>query len=285
MKTQEAKTCPMCKSLKQSSEFYKNHRDGLSPYCKPCSAERKRKGNKTRAEITSDVYPSDGIKVCSKCKIEKPVSEFNTRVRKSGLVNYKPYCKKCQGDMFSQWALKTERQKSIGRAEMLEKVKANRYPFENMKLCSTCNTVKSKEEFGHRFEVGGSCKACRSILEKQNYAKNADYRRKYAANYRVENLDSVREMARRGAKIRNERLKTSRANGRLTTSQKLEFVAKHGYVCMCCGKTEAITFDHVVPISKGGTDSIENMQLLCVSCNSSKGSNVIDYRDKEKTAA
>ena len=32
-----------------------------------------------------------------------------------------------------------------------------------------------------------------------------------------------------------------------------------------------MTVDHVVPQSKGGTDHVTNLQLLCAACNSMKG--------------
>ena len=32
-----------------------------------------------------------------------------------------------------------------------------------------------------------------------------------------------------------------------------------------------LTIDHVVPRSRGGTDHLENLQLLCAACNSIKG--------------
>lgn len=41
--------------------------------------------------------------------------------------------------------------------------------------------------------------------------------------------------------------------------------------CMACGKTGVrLTKDHIVPISRGGCDCIENVQPLCQPCNSSK---------------
>lgn len=53
----------------------------------------------------------------------------------------------------------------------------------------------------------------------------------------------------------------------------------YGKKCLSCGRTDAkLTVDHVVPLSVGGTNSIENIQPLCGSCNSSKGTKTIDYR-------
>lgn len=45
----------------------------------------------------------------------------------------------------------------------------------------------------------------------------------------------------------------------------------YGHRCRLCAGTERITPDHIVPLSKGGTNQIDNFQPLCVRCNSTKG--------------
>ena len=53
---------------------------------------------------------------------------------------------------------------------------------------------------------------------------------------------------------------------------------KHGRKCLCCGAKTGLSIDHVIPISIGGKDELSNLQPLCKSCNSSKGTKKTDYR-------
>lgn len=54
-----------------------------------------------------------------------------------------------------------------------------------------------------------------------------------------------------------------------------------GGECQCCGSREKkITKDHIIPISRGGSDAIDNIQPLCGKCNMAKNSNRVDFRSR-----
>lgn len=46
------------------------------------------------------------------------------------------------------------------------------------------------------------------------------------------------------------------------------------YQCVECSATDFLTLDHIWPYSKGGKDTVENLRVLCRSCNSAKGDRV-----------
>lgn len=77
------------------------------------------------------------------------------------------------------------------------------------------------------------------------------------------------------------RARIAGASGSYSTAEWNALLALYDHCPMCrrgwkeipppTGRTSAITADHIVAISRGGSNSIENMQPLCYSCNSRKG--------------
>ncbi len=68
------------------------------------------------------------------------------------------------------------------------------------------------------------------------------------------------------------------AAGNYTVKEWIEVKLNQRYRCLACGFRKPLAVDHVVPVSKGGANTIDNIQGLCRECNSSKGAKVIDYR-------
>jgi 5-methylcytosine-specific restriction endonuclease McrA len=46
---------------------------------------------------------------------------------------------------------------------------------------------------------------------------------------------------------------------------------RDGGKCVKCGARERLEFDHIIPVAAGGSSTERNVQLLCESCNRSKG--------------
>jgi hypothetical protein len=50
---------------------------------------------------------------------------------------------------------------------------------------------------------------------------------------------------------------------------------RDGGKCVRCGSRHNLEFDHVIPVSKGGSSTARNIQILCEACNRSKGDSLI----------
>lgn len=64
-----------------------------------------------------------------------------------------------------------------------------------------------------------------------------------------------------------------------TVEDWLALCEMHNHRCASCGEESFLTVDHIKPRAAGGTDALDNIQPLCRSCNTSKGSS---HGDKKK---
>lgn len=86
--------------------------------------------------------------------------------------------------------------------------------------------------------------------------------------------------ARKLWRIKQRRILKLNCIGSHTVSDWENLKAQYNWTCPCCRKKETkinLTEDHIIPLSKGGSDNIENIQPLCGSCNSKKYTKIIKY--------
>ncbi len=117
-----------------------------------------------------------------------------------------------------------------------------------------------------------------------NPEKAKERNRRWAQTNPEKKKESVRRWARahpeaRRAHTHRRRTRKTGGGGSFTAAEFKALVRHYGGKCLCCGRTDVkLTADHVVPVAKGGTSNIDNIQPLCVPCNSSKKDKTIDYR-------
>lgn len=158
------------------------------------------------------------MKVCSKCKQEKPYTEFSKSKSSSG--GYMAYCKNCYRVYRADWRLHK-------------------------------NGKNTERQWLHTTEAGKSLKAKKHAKYRES-GKRRDYNRQRKSKAIITGTFSRLEFAR-----------------------MKEF---WGNVCLCCGTSNNLCADHVIPLAKGGINSIENIQPICQPCNLIKNTEYVDLR-------
>lgn len=79
---------------------------------------------------------------------------------------------------------------------------------------------------------------------------------------------------------RKRRVLEANAEGSHTLADWETLKAQYNWKCPCCKRLEPeikLTEDHIIPLTKGGSHNIENIQPLCGSCNSKKRTRIIKF--------
>lgn len=181
------------------------------------------------------------MKKCTKCDAEKPLSEFSRRSGKHSHL-YKSWCKSC---------------------------------------VSKHNAAKNRERYysdeGYRsrlrqYRIDNPEKVKR--WRATEYEKNRDDYIRRAKEWREKNRAERRQISRR-YKVKRKEWELS---GTFSTEQWEELLSLANHRCLCCGASETVlTQDHIIPLSCGGSNTIDNIQPLCGPCNSRKATKIINY--------
>lgn len=93
----------------------------------------------------------------------------------------------------------------------------------------------------------------------------------------TESTERGRRSLRRRHLARVAHLRTAQKIGRHKPSEWRLVLRLYGSACLRCGYHDS-TKEHIRSVAVGGSDAIDNLQPLCGSCNSSKGTDTADYR-------
>lgn len=140
----------------------------------------------------------------------------------------------------------------------------------------------------------GTCIECNRKHNREWKQANRRRHREHGRKWIKENPEKRREADRKSnrkwkqenpehhtALENKRRTRKTEAGGSYTVSEWKALKRQYDNRCACCGKKDKLTADHVVPVSRGGSSDISNIQPLCKSCNSSKGNrHSTDYRTK-----
>lgn len=128
----------------------------------------------------------------------------------------------------------------------------------------------------------------RKLPEEERIARRLESKRKW----RLNNLDAARATSKAcGARYRQtehgKRVRCEAQKRRYRNDRELYRLKAQGYkhktdpellirvlerdkVCRMCETDKDLTFDHLHPVSRGGKGTMDNLQVLCRSCNGFK---------------
>lgn len=221
-------------------------------------------------------------KVCSKCFIEKPTTEFYKI--KDGLYGVRGDCKPCVSAKQKVYNKDNAEaiascKKSIYDANPEEKRARNKlYYQENSEVIK----VRARK---HR------CDNYEQTIERQRayYQKNKELLNSKKRLYRQENKEHVKNIEREWREINKDKVREMKrrykhkrrsAEGSLTMGIADRLYAIQKGKCVCCGVSikDGYHMDHIMPLALGGTNTDNNIQLLSPSCNNKKSAkHPIDY--------
>jgi 5-methylcytosine-specific restriction endonuclease McrA len=192
-------------------------------------------------------------KICTKCREWRPLTRYLKRLLSRD--GYDSICNECRNSTSRAWRAKNKVRVQELNREFYEANRQERLEYHRQYRQANQGRIKQ-------------------LMDKFRREK-PDYHRNYMRQWARSHSDKIqaKDHARRAFKIGKP--------SSFTAAEWKSLKERYNYTCLRCGRREPaikLTADHVVPISKGGAGTIDNIQPLCKPCNSAKHDDIIDYR-------
>lgn len=204
-------------------------------------------------------------KVCRVCNQELPKTReyFSIHIKPSGTVVFDYCCKHC--------AAAIKRQKRRENPEHEREIERQRHERDREKR----NAAMRESHHKHRDDRNAKMRQTRIVKGEQykaakrmKHALNPEKNRQEQKRWREKNPDKCRVLDR------NKCAKRRNIDGRHTLQDETNQLEKQGNRCYWCSKLlqSDAQVDHVVPLTRGGTNWPHNIVIACAFCNNSKNS-------------
>lgn len=199
-------------------------------------------------------------KICTRCKQEKPIENFGNKAYE---------CNECRNKRTREY-----------KASHPEKASEYRRRYKE----NNPESFRAAKKRGAKLYRERHPEKVRE-LKRESAKRNRDTERAWRRNNEDKVAASRRKWCelhpeQKAASSRNVRAQRKGAEGTHTPEEWRELCERYDNKCLCCNEVKPLTVDHVIPLSKGGTNYIDNIQPLCKSCNCRKSTKTIDYRCK-----
>jgi endogenous inhibitor of DNA gyrase (YacG/DUF329 family) len=131
-----------------------------------------------------------------------------------------------------------------------------------------------------KFRNIGKWKNCPVCSKEFRVSKCREWRKFCSKNCHNLSMDKGEEHRRIKSQIDTQKRITLKFKngGSFTVGEWETLKAQYDWTCLFCKRKEPeilLTVDHIIPLSRGGSSNIENIQPLCRSCNCRKGNKIV----------